>query len=274
MPSSSVLVLLSLCFASLLGCYQPPATSSPQRTVDTLLRLLHDSDAMARRTAAEALGKIGNPQAIAALVMALGDQSPIVREASVRSLGGLGPLDLVARVHIAGLLIDPVQSVRSAAAQNLASLDSTKELWPLAMSQLAHADPEVRRAVIQAFESIDSPEIVRVLVGSLHDPDPRVRQTAVAVLGESGDSKVVELFREQLKAESSANVRGEIAYRLQFFSEGGFEEELRFVASHDESAQVRRWGDQTLRGLRGARDSGSRPQPIPPAVPEPSHQYP
>jgi HEAT repeat protein len=269
-----VLLSLSLCFASLLGCYQPSASPSPQRTVETLLRLLHDRNAVARRTAAEALGKIGNPQAAPGLVVALGDESPIVREASVRSLGGVGPLDPVTRVYIAGLLVDPVQSVRSAAAQTLGSLDSTKEIWPLAMSQLAHADPEVRRAVIQALESIDSPEIMRALVDSLHDRDPRVRQAAVAVLGESGDSKVVELFRERLRGEPSANVRGEIAYRLQFFSEGESEEGLRFVANHDESAQVRRWADHTLRGLRGARDSGSRPQPIPPAVPEPSHRYP
>ena len=274
MPSSRVFVLFSLCLASLLGCYQPPASTSPQRTVEALFRLLHDRDAVARRTAAEALGKIGNPQAAPGLVVALGDESPIVREASVRSLGGVGPLDMATRVHIAGLLVDPVQSVRSAAAQTLRSLDSTKEIWPLAMSQLAHADPEVRRAVIQAFESIDSPEVVRALLDSLHDPDPDVRRAAVAVLGESGDSKVGELLREQLMTESSSSVRGEIAYRLQFFSEGEFEEGLGFVASHDESAQVRRWADQTLRGLRGARDSGSKPQPIPPAVPEPFHRYP
>lgn len=274
MSLSRMFVLLSLCFASLLGCYQPSSSPSPQRTVETLLSLLHDSDAVARRTAAEALGKIGNPQAVPGLVVALDDRSPIVREASVRSLGGLGPLDMATRVHIAGLLVDPVQPVRTAAAQTLGSLDSTKEIWPLAMSQLAHADPEVRRGVIQAFESIDSHEVVRALVDSLHDPDPQVRRAAVAVLGESGDSKLVELFREQLKAESSANVRAEIAYRLQFFSEGEFGDGLRFVVAHDESAQVRRWADQTLRGLRGARDSGSKPQPIPPAVPEPSHRYP
>ena len=267
-------VLLGLCFASVLGCYQPSADPSPQRTVDTLLRLLHDSDVVVRRTAAEALGKIGDSQAVDALVGALGDQSPIVREASVRSLGGVGLLDQFARVHIAGLLIDPVQSVRSAAAQSLGSLDSTKEFWPLAMSQLAHADPGVRRAVIQAFESVESAEVVKVLAHHLHDPDPQVRQAAAATLGESGDSKVVEWLREQLKTDSSSNVRAEIAYRLQFISEGVHEEELRVVSIHDESAQVRRWADQTLKGLREARDSGSRPRLIPPAVPEPSHQYP
>lgn len=274
MSSSRAFVLFSLCFASLFGCYQPSATSSPQRTVEALLRLLHDHDAVARRTAAEALGKIGSSKAVPGLVASLGDESPMVREASVRSLGGLGPLDMPTRVHMAELLVDHVQSVRESAARTLGSLDSTKEIWPMAMSQLAHADPEVRRAVIQAFESIDSPEVVRALVDSLHDPDPQVRRAAVAVLGESGDSSVVELFREQLKADSSANVRGEIAYRLQFFSEGEIGDGLQFVASHDESAQVRRWADQTLRGRRGARDSGSRPQPIPPTVPVPFHRYP
>jgi HEAT repeat protein len=129
---------------------------------------------------------------------------------------------MATRVRLSELLVDSVQPVRTAAAQTLASLDSVKEPWPLAMSQLAHADPEVRRVVIQAFESIDSPEVVTALVDSLHDPDPHVRRAAVAVLGESGDSKIVELFREQLRAESSSNVRAEIAYRLQFFSEGEF----------------------------------------------------
>ena len=274
MPSSSVFILLSLCFASLLGCYQPSASPSPQRTVETLLRVLHDGDPVSRRTAAEALGKIGNPQAIEALVTALGDQSPNVREASVRSLGGVGPLDPGTREQIAGLLTDPGESVRSAAAQTLASLDSVKEPWLLAMSQLTHRDPEVRFVVIQAFESIDSPKVVRALLDRLHDSDPHVRRAAVAVLGESGDSKVADVFRGQLRAESSSIVRAEIAYRLQFFSEGEFEEGLRFAVRQDESTQVRRWADQTLRGLRGARDSGSRPQPIPPAVPGPSHQYP
>lgn len=274
MPSSSVFVVLSLCFASLLGCYQPSASPSPQRTVEVLLRLLHDGDPVSRRTAAEALGKIGNPQAIEALVVALGDHSPNVREASVRSLGGVGQLDMGTREQIAGLLTDPGESVRSAAAQTLASLDSVKEPWSLAVSQLAHSDPEVRRVVIQAFEGVDSPDAVTSIRDSLHDSDPRVRRAAAAVLGESGDSKVAELFREQLRAESSSIVRAEIAYRLQFFSEGGFEEELRFAVSQDESAQVRRWAAQTLRGLPGARDSGSRPQPIPQAVLEPFHQYP
>lgn len=274
MPSSSVSVLLSLCVASLLGCYQPSTNPSPQRTVETLLRLLHDRDALVRRTAAESLGKIGDPQAVPGLVVALGDQSPIVREASVRSLGDIGPLQMNTRNQIADLLVDSVPSVRAAASQTLAALDSSKERWPLAMSQLAHGNPEIRRAVIQALESTDSPEVLMALRDKLHDPEPQVRRAAVAVLGQSGDTKVVELFRLHLRAESSADVRAEIAHQLQFFPEGESKEGLRYLITHDESAQVRRWADHTLRGLRGVRDSDSRPQPTPPAVPVPSHRYP
>jgi len=272
-PSSVVFLLLSLWFVSLAGCYQTSPNPAPQDTVDSLLRLLHDPDAVVRRTAAEALGKIGNPQVVPELVLALGDHAPIVREASVWSLGGLGPFNTSTRGRIAELLVDPSPSVRTAAAQTLASLDTTKELWPRALSQLAHANSEVRRVVIQAFQSSDSPEAVRALTELLHDPAPQVRRAAVAALAETGDSSVVELFRNRLTADPSADVRAEIAYRLQFFSGREAAEGLSVAAGEDESVQVRRWAEQSLTGLRG-HGSGSEPQPIPQAGPAPSHRYP
>lgn len=272
-PSSVVFLLLSLWFVLLAGCYQTSPDPAPQYTVDSLLRLLHDPDAVVRRTAAEALGKIGNPQVVPELVLALDDHASIVREAAVWSLGGLGPFNTPTRGRIAGLLVDPSPSVRTAAAQTLASLDATKELWPGALSQLAHEDSEVRRVVIQAFQSTDSPEAVRALTELLHDPAPQVRRAAVAALAETGDSSVVKLFRSQLSAEPSAHVRAEIAYRLQFFSGKEAVEELSVAAGEDESVQVRRWAEQSLTGLRD-HGSGSVPQPIPQAGPAPSHQYP
>jgi HEAT repeat protein len=267
------MILLSLWIASLSGCYQPSASPSPPVTVETLLRLLHDSDAVVRRTAAEALGKIGDQQAVPSLVLSLGDPSSMVRESSAQSLSQLGPLDMVTRERIAGLLVDPVPTVRNTAAQTLASLDSPKALWPMAMSQLVHNDPDVRRAVIQALEGVDSPEGLKTLEISLKDPDPRVRRAAVIALAESGVPNVSAQLRERLTEDSSSDVRAESAYRLQFFSAGEAEEELQFVATHDESVQVRRWTEQTLRGLK-AHGYDSTLQPIPPAVPELSHRYP
>jgi vesicle coat complex subunit len=269
-----VIVLFSLWLASLVGCYQPSASPSPQVTVETLLRLLHDPDAVIRRTAAEALGKIGNQQTVSSLVLALDDPASIVRESSAHSLSQLGPLDTAARERIAGLLVDPVPTVRHAAAQTLAALDLPKTLWPMAMSQLVHEDPDVRRAVIQALEGVESPEALKALANSMQDPDRRVRRAAVVALAESGVPNVSAQLRERLTADSSSEVRAESAYRLQFFSVDETEERLQFVASHDKSIQVRRWTEQTLRELRGAHGSGSMPRPIPPAVPGLSHRYP
>lgn len=272
-PPSVVVLLLSFWFVSLAGCYQTSPDPAPQLTVDTLQRLLHDSDVVVRRTAAEALGKIGNPQVVPELVLALGDDTALVREASVWSLSGLGPLDSAARGRIAGLLVDPSPAVRTAAAQTLASLDMTKELWPAALSQLSHEDPEVRRVVIQAFQSINALEAVGALEPLLYDPASQVRRAAVVTLAETGDSRVVELFRRLLSADPSADVRAEIAYRLQFFSGSEVSEGLSVAAGEDKNDQVRRWAEQSLTGLQ-VHGSGSTPQPIQQAAPAPSRRYP
>ena len=272
-PRSSVLLLLVIWYVSLAGCYQTSPDPAPQVTVETLQRLLRDPDAVVRRTAAEALGKIGDPQVVPDLVQALGDHAAPVREASVWSLSGLGPLNSSIRGRIAGLLVDSSPSVRSAAAQTLASLDVSNELWPDALSQLAHADSEVRRGVALALQSSNSPDAVKGLEALVRDPAPQVRRAAVAAFAETGDSRVVELFRNQLTAEPSATVRAEIAYRLQFFSGSETAERLSIVAAEDENVQVRRWAEHSLRGFL-VHGSGSEPQPIPPAGPEPSHRYP
>lgn len=272
-PPAVVLLLLTLSVVSYNGCYQTSPDPAPQLTVDTLQRLLHDPDVVVRRTAAEALGKIGNPQVVPELVLALGDDAALVREASVWSLSGVGPLDSASRGRIAGLLVDPSPVVRAAAAQTLASLDATKELWPAALSQLSHEDPEVRRVVIQALQSINAPEAVGALEQLLYDPASQVRRAVVVTLAETGDSRVVELFRRLLSTDPSADVRAEIAYRLQFFSGSEVSEGLSVAAGEDENEQVRRWAEQSLTGLQ-VHGSGSAPQPIPRAAPAPSRRYP
>lgn len=272
-PPAVVLLLLTLSVGSYNGCYQTSPDPAPQLTVDTLQRLLHDPDVVVRRTAAEALGKIGNPQVVPELVLALGDDAALVREASVWSLSGVGPLDSASRGRIAGLLVDPSPVVRAAAAQTLASLDTTKELWPAALSQLSHEDPEVRRVVIQALQSINAPEAVGALEQLLYDPASQVRRAVVVTLAETGDSRVVELFRRLLSEDPSADVRAEIAYRLQFFSGSEVSEGLSVAAGEDENEQVRRWAEQSLTGLQ-VHGSGSVPQPIPRAAPAPSRRYP
>ncbi|MCC6140322.1 MAG: HEAT repeat domain-containing protein [Nitrospira sp.] len=228
---------------------------------------------MLRRTAAEALGKIGDQQAVQSLVLALDDPAAIVREAAARSLGQVGPVDRVTTERLAGLLVDPIPSVRTAAAQTLASLDQGKELWPAWQSQLAHDNPDVRRAVIHALEGFDRPEVVEALSGAARDPDAGVRRAAVVALVESGDSHVGPLLRGRVSADPSSSVRAEVAYRLQFVSADADRQELSLAEGRDESLQVRRWMKQTLKGME-SHGSDSAPRQVPPAGLGLSRRYP
>jgi HEAT repeat protein len=57
-----------------------------KEAVPVLIIALRDTDAMLRRLAAEALGKIGDPRAAAPLRVALGDDNAIVQKVATRAL--------------------------------------------------------------------------------------------------------------------------------------------------------------------------------------------
>lgn len=268
-----VMVLLGFWSALLPGCYQSSGTSAPQVTIDSLIRLLQDPDMVMRRTAAEALGKIGNREAVSGLVLALDDERFEVREAVVRSLSQLGPLDRGAGDRVAGLLVDPVSVVRKAAAQTLVSLELMKDLWPSVVPLVAEADSDVRGTIIQALEGVSVREVLDIFNDGLRDPDPRIRRAAVVSLAETRASQSGVLLSERLIRDTSGEVRAEAAYRLQFVPLNDVAD-LKLAVAQDGHSQVRRWAEQTLKGLAVGHDSDSMHQPAPPAVPVPSRQYP
>jgi HEAT repeat protein len=61
------------------------AIGDPQ-AVPALIKALGDSGIAVRRAAAEALGKLGDPQAIPALIQALGDRNWDVRRAAQQAI--------------------------------------------------------------------------------------------------------------------------------------------------------------------------------------------
>ena len=83
-----LVVLSVLC---LTGCVQDSPPSSRERTVSLLLELLHDERPEMRRTAAESLGKIGDPRAADSILPLIQDPASVVREASVMAIGRLKP---------------------------------------------------------------------------------------------------------------------------------------------------------------------------------------
>ena len=97
------------------------AIGDPQ-AVPALIQALGDSDSAVRRAAAEALGKLGDPQAIPALIQALGDSDRDVRRAAAEALGAIGdPQAVPALIQALG---DDWDDARRAARQAIRQIQT------------------------------------------------------------------------------------------------------------------------------------------------------
>lgn len=243
------MLLLILPF-SLLSCYQESPSSNVQNSKGVLLRLLHDPDAMVRRTAAEALGKIGDQGAVTDLLGVLSDESAVVREAAVKALGHIDPLPPEAGERIVRLLEDPIPEVRTAAVHTVGGLDYNERVRITLIGLLGSRDPETIQAVLDALGEWETKDSAAVLARYLSDVNPQVRRLSVIAIAASGDSRAVALVQERLKSDPSPEVRAEAAYRLGFLGSSEERFEVELAARGDDRPQVRRWAQQSLMKLR------------------------
>ena len=112
--------------------------------VPGLLRALDSPDVYVRIVAAEALGKIGRPEALQRLFETLDDPRPDVRRRVIRALERIGtePRAQVAARVVPGLvrgLADPDAAVRWAAEMALHHLDITDAREALAVHRRQRA---------------------------------------------------------------------------------------------------------------------------------------
>ncbi len=137
----------------------------------SLARLVEDSSrpAIRRATAASLLGRNGGPGARAALVHALGDPDPLVRDGALSAAEALEPGERLALVS--PLLRDPVRTVRIDAARTLASVprdsmnssergDFERGLAEYVQSQMVDADRAEAHLNLAAID-IDRGELDR-----------------------------------------------------------------------------------------------------------------
>jgi HEAT repeat protein len=247
----------ALCVLLLLGgCYGNTAATDPNAAATKLTALLEDQDPQVRLTAAQALGKIAAPDSVPALLRSMDDADPDVRAMSAWALGRFGEDALdEAGFELAKRLDDPSPAVKEAAAQALGAVGGTQTIVGILTERLISADVETRRASVQALTWLDSGSAYHALIKALNDPDARVRQGAVAALGEIVDMRSLPAIRDRLLKDPDAGVRGEAAYRLGKFGDRTIVAALRTAATRDPEAAVRRWASWALEQVGPAMSS-------------------
>jgi ABC-type multidrug transport system fused ATPase/permease subunit len=134
--------------------------------------------------AAKALGQIGDPQAVRALIQALRDEKEEVRWAAAKALGEIGDA-------LTQALRNEKEEVREAAARALGEIGDPQATLALTQA-LRDEKEEVRRAAALALG-----EIGDALTQALRNEREEVREAAAKALGEIGDALTQALRNEK-----------------------------------------------------------------------------
>ena len=129
-----------------------------------------------RMAAANALGTLGESNAIPPLLKTLQDEDPRVRIRVCDALGKLGHPGAVEQ--LIGQLDDPNGRIRLAAANALGNIGNGKALQAL-LNMLRDENPEIRRISAVALGNARSVRAVQPLADALSDENARVRNAAV-----------------------------------------------------------------------------------------------
>lgn len=240
---------------SLTGCYVEVPPAAPESVSIRLSELLADPDPEVRRTATEALGKIGHQSASSGLLAALADQDPRVRAAAALALGRVS--DGKSGAALVRKLADPSEPVRVASALALGEIDLSAAQEEQILQALHDADASTRVAASRALLSLEAVSFSTDLESALKDPNAQVRQGVAAVLSETGDARSLPSLLRLLQHDADAGVRAEAAFRLGKVGDVGALDVLSAVAERDSNPRVREWAHWAVRQIRTQPGTGS-----------------
>ena len=174
------------------------------QAVDGLLKLIGDEDASVRQAAVAALNSIIPPSMSQRIIPLLHDRDPNVRESAVKIAGYFGYPD--AADALVDLSRDPNERVRCAALEHLPFVEDER-----AFDVLGHAlkdeTPNVRAAAARALGNMESPRVVAHLVAGLVDEDVWVRYFSARSLGRHRDERSVEALKGVIEKDKFNHVR-------------------------------------------------------------------
>ncbi|GAB4208399.1 MAG: hypothetical protein Fur006_67210 [Coleofasciculaceae cyanobacterium] len=229
-----------------------------KQAIPELVKALNDEDSDVRRSAADALGKIGSEAAIRALVAALKDENSDVRWSAVSTLGNIGSETAI--LELVKALQHENSDVRLNAATELLGIDNTvavnasnmyfenREIdSSLSDEEDAHLEAthqEINQAQLDVFwdfaytsEIEGDDAAVDSLIKALQSQDLYIRYAALAKLGTINNEKAVNTIIIALQDEISS-IRIQAVYAL---SKNGSDTAVPqlITALNDEVSEVR-----------------------------------
>ncbi|HEX5873266.1 MAG TPA: HEAT repeat domain-containing protein [Pyrinomonadaceae bacterium] len=216
-------------------------------TMDLLMAQLTAEDLEVRRSAAVALGRIGDSNATPALVDVLSDESLAIDAAN--ALGQIG--DPRAVDGLLNLIGSEDASIRQAAVSALNSLampPSSKRIIPL----LHDPDPNVRESAVKIAGYFGYPEAAGALVDLSRDSNERVRWAAIEHLPYVEDERAFDVLARAIKDETPT-VRAAAARALGNMDAPGVVQQL-IEGLDDEDIWVRYFSARAL-GRRRSEES-------------------
>lgn len=185
------------------------------RTLPSLLKDINNQDALVRARVVEALGQIGDTQAVQPLIDRLqNDTQASVRWRAAESLG------MLKNINAINMLIEVLQKegdpvVRGRAAEALGFFKSEDVVVALLDSLQSDAFPAVRWRAAQALGFLQDDGAVTILIQVLKkDADNSVRWSAAQALGQIKAFSALPALLESLRADLDPSVRWSAAEAL------------------------------------------------------------
>ena len=180
------------------------------KTVEALIGALNDADPDVRETVVVTLGRMRDPRVVPALLPLLKDSNADVREQAVFALARSG--DARATAAVSGLIDDASPDVREQAV-HLLGQSRNRDAVPTLIKALKDSSPDVREQAAFGLGQLRDVSAVDPLIEMLKDSSPDVREQTVFALGQLRSGKAVDGLIGALK-DSSADVREQAAFAL------------------------------------------------------------
>ncbi len=187
--------------------------SEKQQFLNVVISKLKEEVVVVRRSAARALGAIGDAGAVEALVEVLKDEDEYVRGSATSALGSIGDPRAVEALKEA--LKDEDEYVRRSAARALGAIGDAGAVEALVeVLKGEEVSVSVRRNTAEALGLIGDSKAIEALVDVLEGGHEDVGGAAAEALGRIGDSKAIEALIVALMDEAE-DVGGAAAEALE-----------------------------------------------------------